>query len=148
MVGLWACRQLVVRRAAMCRRMSRIGVQGTGLGDSMRRREENSLRVTNLSEDTREDDLRVCDSQMRTCLCIAAPASLECPSSQGSDLTCPWLLPLQDLFSPFGPISRIYIAYDRETGENRGFGFVNFTYKFVPVLLEVLLTNASARYSA
>ena len=26
---------------------------------SMRRREENSLRVTNLSEDTREDDLRV-----------------------------------------------------------------------------------------
>lgn len=61
-------------------------------GDTMRRREENSLRVTNLSEDTREDDLR-------------------------------------ELFSPFGPISRIYIAYDRETGENRGFGFVNFTYK-------------------
>lgn len=28
-------------------------------GDSMRRREENSVRVTNLSEDTREDDLRV-----------------------------------------------------------------------------------------
>lgn len=36
---------------------------------------------------------------------------------------------LQELFSPFGTISRIYIAYDRETGENRGFGFVNFTYK-------------------
>ena len=30
-----------------------------GEGDSMRRREENSVRVTNLSEDTREDDLRV-----------------------------------------------------------------------------------------
>ena len=30
-------------------------------GDSMnKRREENSVRVTNLSEDTREDDLRVC----------------------------------------------------------------------------------------
>ena len=30
-----------------------------GEGETMRRREENSLRVTNLSEDTREDDLRV-----------------------------------------------------------------------------------------
>ena len=31
------------------------------VGDSMnKRREENSVRVTNLSEDTREDDLRVC----------------------------------------------------------------------------------------
>jgi RNA recognition motif-containing protein len=36
---------------------------------------------------------------------------------------------LQELFSPFGPISRIYIAYDRETGEARGFAFVNFMYK-------------------
>lgn len=64
------------------------------VGDSMdmKRREENSVRVTNLSEDTREDDLR-------------------------------------ELFSPFGPISRIYIAYDRETGENRGFAFVNFVYR-------------------
>ncbi|KAK9917525.1 hypothetical protein WJX75_005305 [Coccomyxa subellipsoidea] len=61
-------------------------------GDSMRRREENSVRVTNLSEDTREDDLR-------------------------------------ELFSPFGPISRIYIAYDRETGESRGFAFVNFVHR-------------------
>jgi hypothetical protein len=32
---------------------------GGGEGESMRRREENSVRVTNLSEDTREDDLRV-----------------------------------------------------------------------------------------
>ena len=33
------------------------------VGDSMnKRREENSVRVTNLSEDTREDDLRVCDA--------------------------------------------------------------------------------------
>lgn len=30
-----------------------------GAGDSMHRREENSVRVTNLSEDTREEDLRV-----------------------------------------------------------------------------------------
>ena len=35
----------------------------------------------------------------------------------------------QDLFSPFGLISRIYIAYDRETGESRGFAFVNFVHK-------------------
>lgn len=63
------------------------------VGDSMnKRREENSVRVTNLSEDTREDDLR-------------------------------------ELFSPFGPISRVYIAYDRDTGENRGFAFVNFVYR-------------------
>lgn len=38
---------------------------------------------------------------------------------------------LQELFSPFGPISRIYIAYDRETGESRGFAFVNFVYRLV-----------------
>ena len=36
---------------------------------------------------------------------------------------------LQELFSPFGQISRVYIAYDRETGENRGFGFVNFLHR-------------------
>lgn len=38
-------------------------------GDSMnKRREENSVRVTNLSEDTREDDLRVsCLSARRCC---------------------------------------------------------------------------------
>ena len=33
---------------------------------------------------------------------------------------------MQELFAPFGSISRIYIAYDRETGESRGFAFVNF----------------------
>lgn len=32
---------------------------GTTMGDSMHKREENSVRVTNLSEDTQEDDLRV-----------------------------------------------------------------------------------------
>lgn len=63
---------------------------GGGAGDSMRRpRDENSVRVTNLSEDTREQDLH-------------------------------------DLFRPFGQISRTYIAYDRETGESRGFAFINF----------------------
>ena len=40
------------------------------------------------------------------------------------------LLLMQELFSPFGPISRVYIAYDRDTGENRGFAFVNFVYRY------------------
>jgi len=66
---------------------------GTSMeGESMfrdRRRDENSVRITNLSEDTREEDL-------------------------------------QELFRPFGSISRVYIAYDRETNVSRGFGFVNF----------------------
>jgi translation initiation factor 3 subunit G len=45
---------------------------GASMGDSMnRRREENSVRVSNLSEDTREQDL-------------------------------------QELFRPFGPVTRIY----------------------------------------
>ncbi|KAL5717260.1 hypothetical protein ACHQM5_010299 [Ranunculus cassubicifolius] len=62
-------------------------------GSEMRRRnDENSVRVTNLSEDTREPDL-------------------------------------QDLFSTFGPVSRVYIAYDQKTGMSRGFGFVNFVHK-------------------
>lgn len=66
------------------------GGAGKGDGDSMRRgRDDNSIRVTNLSEDTREQDL-------------------------------------QELFRPFGPISRIYVAFDRETGLSRGFAFINF----------------------
>lgn len=63
---------------------------GKGEGEGMRRgRDENSIRVTNLSEDTREQDL-------------------------------------QELFRPFGLISRIYVAFDRETGLSRGFAFINF----------------------
>eukprot|EP00246_Nothoceros_aenigmaticus_P016934 TRINITY_DN7953_c0_g1_i1.p1 TRINITY_DN7953_c0_g1~~TRINITY_DN7953_c0_g1_i1.p1 ORF type:complete len:288 (+),score=65.96 TRINITY_DN7953_c0_g1_i1:160-1023(+) len=59
-------------------------------GESMRRgRDDNSIRVTNLSEDTREQDL-------------------------------------QELFRPFGAISRIYVAFDRDTGLSRGFAFINF----------------------
>jgi len=61
----------------------------TGAGASMdRRRDENSIRVSNLSEDTREQDL-------------------------------------QELFRPFGPVTRIYVAINRDTGEARGFAFVN-----------------------
>lgn len=70
------------------------GAAGASEGDSMqqRRRDENSLRVTNLSEDVSEADL-------------------------------------QELFRPFGPISRVFLAVDRTTGENRGFAFVNYVYK-------------------
>jgi len=69
---------------------SRRAGASAGEGDSMnRRREENSVRVSNLSEDTREQDL-------------------------------------QELFRPFGPVTRIYVAFNRETGESRGFAFVNF----------------------
>uniref|UniRef100_A0A2P2NFH5 Eukaryotic translation initiation factor 3 subunit G n=1 Tax=Rhizophora mucronata TaxID=61149 RepID=A0A2P2NFH5_RHIMU len=64
-----------------------------GAGADMRRRnDENSVRVTNLSEDTREPDLH-------------------------------------DLFRPFGPVSRVYVAIDQKTGTSRGFGFVNFVSK-------------------
>lgn len=64
---------------------------GRGAGDSMktRGRDDNSIRVTNLSEDTREADL-------------------------------------QELFGAFGPISRVYVAFDRETGLSRGFAFINY----------------------
>eukprot|EP00873_Tetraselmis_striata_P020252 jgi/Tetstr1/440516/TSEL_028839.t1 len=69
------------------------GGAGASSGDGMRRpRDENSVRVTNLSEDTTEQDL-------------------------------------QDLFRPFGPVSRVYVAYDRETKESRGFAFINFVYR-------------------
>jgi len=65
----------------------------SGAGASMdRRRDENSIRVSNLSEDTREQDL-------------------------------------QELFRPFGPVTRIYVAFNRETGESRGFAFVNMVNK-------------------
>lgn len=67
--------------------------KSAGEGESMqRRREENSVRVTNLSQNVTEQDL-------------------------------------QELFRPFGQISRIFLAVDRTTGENRGFAFVNYHHK-------------------
>ena len=64
--------------------------RGNAEGDAMqKRRDENSVRVTNLSEDVVEQDL-------------------------------------SDLFGRFGHVQRIFIAKDRETGESRGFAFVNF----------------------
>ncbi|NWV85205.1 EIF3G factor, partial [Dasyornis broadbenti] len=55
-----------------------------------RRADDNAtIRVTNLSEDTRETDL-------------------------------------QELFRPFGSISRIYLAKDKTTGQSKGFAFISF----------------------
>lgn len=71
---------------------------GRGAGERMaddrgdRRRDDNSVRVTNLSEDVTEGDL-------------------------------------QELFKPFGHVTRVFLAVDRATGENRGFAFVNYAHK-------------------
>jgi len=36
---------------------------------------------------------------------------------------------LQELFKPFGPIQRVFIAKDKITGASRGFGFVTFYHR-------------------
>mmetsp|Transcript_9812 Transcript_9812/g.14193 ORF Transcript_9812/g.14193 Transcript_9812/m.14193 type:complete len:348 (+) Transcript_9812:69-1112(+) len=71
--------------------------QGGGDGDGKRRtmdgdRDQNTIRVTNISEDTTEADL-------------------------------------QELFQPFGRISRVYLAKDKETLQSRGFAFVSFVHR-------------------
>ena len=55
-------------------------------------RDQNTIRVTNISEDTTEADL-------------------------------------QELFAPFGRISRVYLAKDKETMQSRGFAFVSFVHR-------------------
>jgi translation initiation factor 3 subunit G len=57
-----------------------------------RRDDTATIRVTNLSEDTKESDLK-------------------------------------DLFSPFGLISRIYLAKNKDTGLSKGFAFINYKRK-------------------
>lgn len=44
-----------------------------------------------------------------------------------SEDTCE--IDLLELFSKFGPVSRVFIAKDRRTGSSRGFGFVNFVHR-------------------
>lgn len=61
---------------------NRLGGEGGGGEMMQKRRNENSVRVSNLSEDVTEDDLA-------------------------------------ELFGPFGPIQRIFVAKDRETGAPR-----------------------------
>ena len=67
---------------------------GSSAGSSMPsgrggRDEQATIRVTNLSEDTKESDL-------------------------------------QELFKPFGPIQRIYLAKDKHTQQSKGFAFINY----------------------
>mmetsp|Transcript_5550 Transcript_5550/g.8535 ORF Transcript_5550/g.8535 Transcript_5550/m.8535 type:complete len:332 (-) Transcript_5550:60-1055(-) len=63
-------------------------------GEMPERRQDdlNTIRVTNISENTTEADL-------------------------------------QDLFQPFGRISRVYLAKDKETLVSRGFAFVSFVHR-------------------
>lgn len=70
------------------------GDGGGGPGDrrSNDNRDQNTIRVTNISEDTTEADL-------------------------------------QELFSTFGRISRVYLAKDKETMQSRGFAFVSFIHQ-------------------
>jgi translation initiation factor 3 subunit G len=70
------------------------GVSSLGMRAAVpeRRDDLNTIRVTNISENTTEADL-------------------------------------QDLFKPFGRISRVYLAKDKETLQSRGFAFVSFVNK-------------------
>jgi len=63
--------------------------KGESMISARGRDETATVRVTNLSENTREQDL-------------------------------------QDLFRPFGDISRIFLAKDKNTGQSKGFAFINF----------------------
>jgi len=63
-----------------------------GVKPERRTDDVNTIRVTNISENTTEADL-------------------------------------QDLFKPFGRISRVYLAKDKETLQSRGFAFVSFVNK-------------------
>mmetsp|Transcript_13996 Transcript_13996/g.15371 ORF Transcript_13996/g.15371 Transcript_13996/m.15371 type:complete len:331 (-) Transcript_13996:58-1050(-) len=70
-----------------------MGKGGGGAGMPERRNDDlNTIRVTNISENTTEADL-------------------------------------QDLFQPFGRISRVYLAKDKETMISRGFAFVSFVHR-------------------
>eukprot|EP00581_Thalassiosira_minuscula_P008584 CAMPEP_0183705078 /NCGR_PEP_ID=MMETSP0737-20130205/2250_1 /TAXON_ID=385413 /ORGANISM="Thalassiosira miniscula, Strain CCMP1093" /LENGTH=359 /DNA_ID=CAMNT_0025932143 /DNA_START=57 /DNA_END=1136 /DNA_ORIENTATION=- len=69
------------------------GAPDSGGGDRRNdNRDQNTIRVTNISEDTTEADL-------------------------------------QELFQPFGRISRVYLAKDKETMQSRGFAFVSFVHR-------------------
>ena len=68
------------------------GAMAGGVKPERRTDDLNTIRVTNISENTTEADL-------------------------------------QDLFKPFGRISRVYLAKDKETMQSRGFAFVSFVNK-------------------
>lgn len=68
------------------------GLSSAGFKPQARTDDLNTIRVTNISENTTEVDL-------------------------------------QELFQPFGRISRVYLAKDKETHVSRGFAFVSFVSK-------------------
>jgi len=68
------------------------GAAGAGFKPEQRRDDYNTIRVTNLSDNTKESDL-------------------------------------QELFSRYGRITRVYLAKDKETMQSRGFAFVSFVSK-------------------
>ena len=73
--------------------LSALAAAAPGEGPSRNdNRDQNTIRVTNISEDTTEADL-------------------------------------QELFQPFGRISRVYLAKDKETMQSRGFAFVSFVHR-------------------
>ena len=74
--------------------MGGLAAMANRLGDKpvQDNRDQNTIRVTNISEDTSEADL-------------------------------------QELFQPFGRISRVYLAKDKETMQSRGFAFVSFVHR-------------------
>jgi len=79
--------------AAMAEKIGDGGGGGGGAGGKFGGdRDQNTIRVTNISEDTTEADL-------------------------------------QELFQPFGRISRVYLAKDKETMISRGFAFVSFVHR-------------------
>jgi translation initiation factor 3 subunit G len=71
---------------------SQRAAMASGVKPERRTDDLNTIRVTNISENTTEADL-------------------------------------QDLFKPFGRISRVYLAKDKETLQSRGFAFVSFVNK-------------------
>jgi translation initiation factor 3 subunit G len=71
---------------------ARAAARAGGVMPERRTDDLNTIRVTNISENTTEADL-------------------------------------QDLFKPFGRISRVYLAKDKETLQSRGFAFVSFVNK-------------------
>lgn len=64
----------------------------SGRGSDMRKQDEATVRVTNLPEETQEQDLR-------------------------------------DLFTPFGPVSRVFLAKDKTSNVSKGFAFITFNEK-------------------
>ena len=78
--------------AAMAEKVGDGGGGGPGGSRFGQDRDQNTIRVTNISEDTTEADL-------------------------------------QELFQPFGRISRVYLAKDKETMISRGFAFISFVHR-------------------